>query len=693
MAALGEIGDISITVCGLCGNAFNEAERTPMLLTCFHIICHQCLDMSGRSEHSDVICPMCQELSPVTSIVRAKFPEDEFFLKFAQFIELASKPDSVPCSTCDDTDSSATTRCLDCEQYLCDVCKSRHGRSSASRQHRVVSIQDYINMPEEFFHPKGICRQHGDMTLSLFCENQTCARAICPTCAVVSHKTHAVCSLENIYQERKAVLDTALTDLTELLEKTNKHRQTLYEQNETLDAIRQTLLQDIDESYNVIIEKLFSVRNHMHESVIANVEGQKAARKTQLELSIQSESDIVKHIQRCQLASQCAGSTQFINMTESLVHKAASLTRNTTLTDMCIDDVPPNLDAFYQVERVLVGMSQMRSCTEVTDAMIGRNSDVVKVTLLPVVYTEENKKVVLQASIQAPGKSRREVQPAIATVSSIVGSLRFKPEALGSYKTFIGVDGKVINDGIAFRSKNSDEKMEKRVIFGYHGQSGRCRELLLPSVELDGNWLNWKDCSINNDGDLTNTPTLMFLTRLTCLKGVTAKSTISGCMPSYWQVGIHKEVLMEDQMDIAAVEVGISLEAECDSSAELVKNRHAWCVSLGSCRAHNSDCLWFYSRAVCLGHVPMYTFRLEPVLDVDFGILLDTEKKVLHVIHVQSNKVVCSIPDVDVSQPLVPLFGVYSPTIFKVRVRVESGTDLTLSSPLLHLLSDLVQIQ
>ena len=174
---------------------------------------------------------------------------------------------------------------------------------------------------------------------------------------------------------------------------------------------------------------------------------------------------------------------------------------------------------------------------------------------------------------------------------------------------------------------------------------------------------------------------------------MTARSAIPGLTSCYWQIGVHLQVLASAKLDFEALEAGICPRSECDKSTQPANNKHAWCVSLGSCETHNSVCLQMYARSACLGHVPISRYRLASALDVELGFLLDSRKKVLHVLDVQSNKALCCIPGVDVSQPLLPVFGVFSPSMFRVRVRVVSDADLTLGYSLLHLLSELIHLQ
>lgn len=42
----------------------------------------------------------------------------------------------------------ATVRCPECEEYFCGKCKIHHGISKASSNHEIISIENYLKLPQ-----------------------------------------------------------------------------------------------------------------------------------------------------------------------------------------------------------------------------------------------------------------------------------------------------------------------------------------------------------------------------------------------------------------------------------------------------------------------------------------------------------------------------------------------------------------
>ncbi|XP_041372540.1 uncharacterized protein LOC121385817 [Gigantopelta aegis] len=227
------------------------------------------------------------------------------------------------------------------------------------------------------------------------------------------------------------------------------------------------------------------------------------------------------------------------------------------------------------------------------------------------------------------------------------------------------------------------------------GQSEQYRTLLLPNIEYDPQKMNRKWCNINESGILVNKPSEVKHTDLTsglqCFKGVTGRMYVptSGC--AFWETDVDCMVRESAELNDVIAEVGICVDEHCDDTTGIFNNEHAWSVMVISCETHNSICLCAYSRIEELCCIPVTDFKINSRLKITLGLLVDIDNATLHIIHVDDNTVVHSIPNIDVSRPLMPMFGVHCPGHFDVKVRVPSDTDLSVNRELLVLLSSLVK--
>ena len=68
------------------------------------------------------------------------------------------------CSICDHDNESklAASWCPECEDFLCTDCNRHHARSSSSKQHIVISMENYQKLPSSILSIKNRCTKHGN---------------------------------------------------------------------------------------------------------------------------------------------------------------------------------------------------------------------------------------------------------------------------------------------------------------------------------------------------------------------------------------------------------------------------------------------------------------------------------------------------------------------------------------------------
>ena len=66
------------------------------------------------------------------------------------------------CNICnhENTSKLAATWCPECEDFLCTDCNRHHSRSSATKQHIVISIENYQKLPSSILSIKNRCTKH-----------------------------------------------------------------------------------------------------------------------------------------------------------------------------------------------------------------------------------------------------------------------------------------------------------------------------------------------------------------------------------------------------------------------------------------------------------------------------------------------------------------------------------------------------
>ncbi|CAG2223692.1 unnamed protein product [Mytilus edulis] len=123
---------------------------------------------------------------------------------------------NVPCGLCrfDNLTKEAKRWCTNCEEGLCEDCEKAHKKNEKSRNHQVISIQDYRKI--ENISISQVCEHHGE-NLEWFCETHD--EVLCMVCVPTEHKA---CSdvISISVATAKSRQSTALSDLERTIEGT-----------------------------------------------------------------------------------------------------------------------------------------------------------------------------------------------------------------------------------------------------------------------------------------------------------------------------------------------------------------------------------------------------------------------------------------------------------------------------------------
>ncbi|XP_055699883.1 uncharacterized protein LOC129799737 [Phlebotomus papatasi] len=227
-------------------------QHLPVLLSCGHIICENCLWQS-KSRHF-VKCPSCDILIPLNLKRRTSEQFEYNFYVFGLIKHITTYGNDVPiqashssvpkCGEC--FNPVADRKCLQCDSLYCYECfKKVHHFSNVLRTHQTVELAS----PVKFTHTPAHCENHPENHLNFYCE--TCERAICLECKTQSHLIHSVNQLyqRNVDTQREVPSYIALLNQLRQLNKMS-----IETCNSTLQT-EKTFAQDtIDEISNYFID-------------------------------------------------------------------------------------------------------------------------------------------------------------------------------------------------------------------------------------------------------------------------------------------------------------------------------------------------------------------------------------------------------------------------------------------------------
>lgn len=121
----------------------------------------------------------------------------------------SSLVDSPPvCNLCE-TSVGVHSRCLECQESLCENCRKVHSRGKATRSHRIVHIYGVREtMPfTKFVH----CSGHPDSDVIMYCKN--CDLLVCAQCIALTHSGHVFEQIDKVYDRKVDELEGALESL------------------------------------------------------------------------------------------------------------------------------------------------------------------------------------------------------------------------------------------------------------------------------------------------------------------------------------------------------------------------------------------------------------------------------------------------------------------------------------------------
>ena len=168
--------------------------------------------------------------------------------------------------------------CPECDEGLCSDCETHHNISKASRNHGVISIENYHKLPSSISEIGNHCEHH-DMKYTLFCQFHD--KPFCIDCISTNHKDCVgLLSIREIIKTSKTStlidnIEQNLTDIKNNIDKITKNRQhnlsEIRQQRQMfqdqvkqmrvkitshLDTLEHNILQELDDTENRIKSKI-----------------------------------------------------------------------------------------------------------------------------------------------------------------------------------------------------------------------------------------------------------------------------------------------------------------------------------------------------------------------------------------------------------------------------------------------------
>ncbi|CAC5416469.1 unnamed protein product [Mytilus coruscus] len=133
------------------------------------------------------------------------------------------------CGVCDyqNINKPSVVWCSECDEGLCEECKTHHAASKGSRNHSIVLIYDYQNLPSNILEINQICPKHTEK-YQIFCKKHD--TPCCRRCVVETHNDcKEIEALDDVIRNVKSSnafleIEQILAELSENLQRIRKDR-------------------------------------------------------------------------------------------------------------------------------------------------------------------------------------------------------------------------------------------------------------------------------------------------------------------------------------------------------------------------------------------------------------------------------------------------------------------------------------
>ncbi|KAJ8245793.1 hypothetical protein GJAV_G00260380 [Gymnothorax javanicus] len=245
----------------LCKICF-EVYRSPRTLSCLHSYCEPCLEQLLDKKKGTVTCPDCRAVSDLRGNVRNA--KASFFINSLLDLMRSKTAKQTVCALCPSLGKpavAASSRCLDCADFLCVSCAQGHCLSKLTLKHRVIRLEDFTAgryNDEAGSKQERRCQKH-KKPLSFYCD--TCSKPVCGDCRRPEHSSHTVLSLAQASAARRPRLNQLISSLDGSMRSLSQQEQAVDSAIRHLKEAETKIINELSAHVSVVMEQIFAQRD------------------------------------------------------------------------------------------------------------------------------------------------------------------------------------------------------------------------------------------------------------------------------------------------------------------------------------------------------------------------------------------------------------------------------------------------
>uniref|UniRef100_A0A8C8S104 RING-type E3 ubiquitin transferase n=1 Tax=Pelusios castaneus TaxID=367368 RepID=A0A8C8S104_9SAUR len=239
--------------CKICYDLYT----VPKILPCLHSYCQHCLEPLVKD--GALQCPECRLQTDVTG--GASSLKTNFFINsLLELFQMKHNRD-LACTVCSDAQKilTATARCLDCKDFLCQSCTQGHCCSRLTLHHKVVKLGEFLAGEydaELRLLQELCCQDHQREALRFFCD--TCSAPICRDCRMLEHFQHKVVSMANAVQRERPSVEQLIEGMAGTITGISDQEKAVEETIEKLKTSGENIKETVTKYVDYIISYLLA---------------------------------------------------------------------------------------------------------------------------------------------------------------------------------------------------------------------------------------------------------------------------------------------------------------------------------------------------------------------------------------------------------------------------------------------------
>ncbi|XP_048246722.1 uncharacterized protein LOC124112481 isoform X4 [Haliotis rufescens] len=546
-----------------------------------------------------------------------------------------------------------------------------HSRLKLTRKH---VLQNFSDMEPTVSNIPAFCSIHKHHPLYLF--DKSCKKLICTKCRFDDHTNHEVVDLDVVADTVIKQLVHHKNELSNVQSRQQSHIQSIRQGTESTDRTHNSLKETIGHTF----QSLRSQLDQREKELLIDLESQTKETKATLHAQLTTCEEDWK---------TCTGLLDYI--AKVLLYSSKS---DIVDLERYVGDIP----------RTYMYLETPAPQTHVVPTAVFNTNSLSKLipnisvfgAILPREVDEESAKEKdtqtdddLMADLERKHKmDLTELKTKIASNEKHIESLKSLPDKLNAeikcWKSRI-------------KEKKTTENRASKTMDVLLGVARECGIQLLKSevvdrsmvvkcihLKYDKDRVNIDYVNINTEGDLVNRKSGTRPAgkgRLkkywgTCSTGPLPRA---GC-PQYWEmvnrVSLDKPLTENDLI----LEVGMCREGQRDVSHCINPQPSSYSLDVSRCPTHGGICRKTYKEEKHVLHLPDTVPNTAGASHtLHYGVVYDDARKKILFIDVKENKVMSTFDNVDSSQPLWPMFGVYNPRLLTVSMTLVVGSDINMT--------------